>query len=83
LVRMHIRLTEEQVGKVRKIAARRGVPMAKVIRDAVEGAIVSDDRRERALDIVGKFRSGRRDVSKRHDAHLTAIRGSQQRDEGE
>jgi len=59
-------LTEEQAKKIKKIAASRGVPMAEVIRDAVEGAIrsgagtVSEERRKRALEIVGKFRSGKR-----------------------
>ena len=39
MVRTQIQLTEEQAIKVKKIAARRGVSMAEVIRDAVEGAI--------------------------------------------
>ncbi len=38
MVRTQIQLTEEQAIKVKKIAARRGVSMAEVIRDAVEGA---------------------------------------------
>jgi 16S rRNA U516 pseudouridylate synthase RsuA-like enzyme len=77
MVRTQIQLTEEQARKVKKMAAHRGVPMAEVIRDAIEGAIRSEtsavpgDRRKRALDIVGKFRSGKTDVSKRHDAYLT------------
>ena len=77
MVRTQIQLTEEQAKKIRKIAASRGVPMAEVIRDAVEGAIqsdagtVSEERRKRALEIVGKFRSGKKDVSKKHDAYLT------------
>lgn len=76
MVRTQIQLTEEQVKKIRKIAASRGVAMAEVIRDAIEGAIrsragtVSEERRERALEIVGKFRSGKRNVSKKHDAYL-------------
>jgi RecA/RadA recombinase len=69
-------LTAEQAKKVKKIAASRGVSMAEVIRDAVEGAIrsdvggVSDTKRRRALEIVGKFRSGKRDVSRKHDLYL-------------
>jgi predicted Ser/Thr protein kinase len=76
MVRTQIQLTEDQAKKVKKIAAHRGVPMAEVIRDAIDGVIrseartVLEDRRKRALDIVGKFRSGKRDVSKRHDAYL-------------
>jgi len=77
MARTQIQLTEEQAKKIKKIAASRGVPMAEVIRDAVEGAIrssagtVSEERRKRALEIPGKFRSGKKDVSKKHDAYLT------------
>lgn len=76
MVRTQIQLTEEQARKVKKIAASRGVAMAEVIRDAVEGAIrsnagtVSEERRTHAFEIVGKFRSGKKDVSKKHDAYL-------------
>lgn len=76
MVRTQIQLTEDQAKKVKKIAAHRGVSMAEVIRDAINGVIrpeartVLEDRRKRALDIVGKFRSGKGDVSKRHDAYL-------------
>ena len=76
MVRTQIQLTEEQARKVKKIAASRGVAMAEVIRDAVDGAIrsnagtVSEERRTRAIEILGKFRSGKKDVSKRHDAYL-------------
>jgi hypothetical protein len=76
MVRTQIQLTEQQAKKVKKIAAHRGVPMAEVIRDAIEGAIHSDvstipaERRKRALEIVGKFRSGKSDVSKKHDDYL-------------
>lgn len=76
MVRTQIQLTEEQARKVKKIAASRGVAMAEVIRDAVEGVIrsntgtVSEERRTRAIEIVGKFRSGKKDVSKQHDAYL-------------
>jgi predicted Ser/Thr protein kinase len=77
MVRTQIQLTEEQAKKIKKIATSRGVPMAEVIRNAVEGVIrsgagsVSEERRERALKIAGKFRSGKRDISRRHDAYLT------------
>ena len=77
MVRTQIQLTEEQAKKIKRIAASRGVPMAEVIREAVEGAIrssadaISEERRKRALKIVGKFSSGKKDVSRKHDAYLT------------
>ena len=76
MVRTQIQLTEAQAKKVKEIADHRGVSMAEVIRDAIDGVIRSkggallEDRRARALEIVGKFRSGRKDVAKKHDAYL-------------
>jgi len=74
MVRTQIQLTEEQVRKVKKIAASRGVPMAEIIRDAVEVTIRSgtalEEKRKRSLEIIGKFRSGKKDVSKKHDIYL-------------
>ena len=77
MVRTQIQLTEEQARQVKKMAAYRGVPMAEVIRDAIDGAInsrlrdIPEERRKRAIEIVGKFRSGKGNVSKEHDAYLT------------
>ncbi|HET58267.1 MAG TPA: ribbon-helix-helix protein, CopG family [Deltaproteobacteria bacterium] len=77
MIRTQIQLTDEQARAIKKIAAAKGVSVAEVIRRAVEGVIRSDtrmgteERQKRALDIVGKFGSGKRDVSKRHDAYLT------------
>jgi hypothetical protein len=77
MVRTQIQLTEEQARAIKRIASAKGVSVAEVIRRAVEGVIKSipkadmAERQRRALDIVGKFRSGRRDISKRHDDYLT------------
>ena len=76
MIRTQIQLTEEQAKKIKKIAVSRCVPMAEVIRDAVEGTIrssadvISEERRKRALEIVGKFRSGKKNVSRKHDSYL-------------
>lgn len=76
MVRTQIQLTEEQARVLKEIAAARGESMAEVIRRAVDGVIRSgiampaDEKRKRALEVVGKFKSGKHDVSKRHDAYL-------------
>jgi hypothetical protein len=76
VVRTQIQLTEEQVKAIKKMAASRRVSGAALIRHAVDAMIKSgvaadiEERRKRAIDIVGKFRSGKRDVSKRHDEYL-------------
>jgi len=74
--RTQIQLTEEQARKVKRIAAHRGVSMAEVIRDAIEEASrtnrhgVREEKRQRAVEILGKFKSGKRDVSKKHDDYV-------------
>jgi hypothetical protein len=76
LYRTQIQLTKAQVSALKAEAARRGQSMAAVIRDAVDqlavqgAASTADRRRARALAAVGRFRSGRGDVSVRHDAYL-------------
>lgn len=71
--RTQIQLTPEQAEKVRRAAADRGISMAAFIRTAIDEQLASEEvtrRRERAIASVGGFRSGRRDVSKRHDDYL-------------
>lgn len=77
MVRTQIQLTEQQARAVKAIAAAQGISVAEAIRRAIDmmaqsrSAVDTEERRRRALGIVGKFRSGKRDVSKRHDAYLT------------
>jgi signal transduction protein with GAF and PtsI domain len=77
MVRTQIQLTDEQAREIKKVAAAKGVSVAEIVRRAVEGVIKSsakadrEERQRRALEIVGKFRSGKRNVSKKHDAYLT------------
>lgn len=77
MVRTQIQLTEQQARAVKAIAAAEGISVAEAIRRAIDvmtrsrSAMDAEERRRRALRIVGKFRSGKRDVSKRHDAYLT------------
>lgn len=76
MVRTQIQLSEEQAKAVKRIAASQGRSMAEVIRRAVDEVIIAspagdwNERHQRALAIVGKFRSGKRDVSINHDRYL-------------
>lgn len=76
LHRTQIQLTGAQVAALKAVAARRGMSMAAVIRDVVDdlvqqqAAVGTGRRVQRALAAVGRFGSGQRDVSRRHDAHL-------------
>ena len=81
MVRTQIQLTDEQARAIKKLATAKGVSVAEVIRRAVEGMTRSstktdvEERQKRALEISGKFRSGKHDVSKKHDAYLTEVYG--------
>jgi 16S rRNA U516 pseudouridylate synthase RsuA-like enzyme len=79
MVRTQIQLSEEQAKAIKRIAAAQGTSMAEVIRRAVDDVIISrpsgnwNERHQRALAIVGKFRSGKRDISSNHDRYLAEV----------
>lgn len=74
MIRTQIQLTDELAAHVKAAAAREHVSMAEMIRRAVARFLEtaapagSADRYSRALAATGRFRSGRRDLSARHDA---------------
>jgi len=76
MVRTQIQLTEEQAKAVKKIARARHLSVAELIRQAVDNLIKAstvidvEERRKRALDAAGRFRSGLRDLSTEHDKYL-------------
>jgi hypothetical protein len=61
MIRTQIQLTEEQVPLVREAAAAR-----------VRSTRDRSDLREAAIAIAGRYRSGLRDLAKRHDHYLAA-----------
>lgn len=72
MIRTQISLTEDQMRRLRAEARRRRVPIAEVVRDAVDRTVPADpgDRAARfakALAAVGTFHSEAGDVSARHD----------------
>jgi len=79
MVRTQIQLTEQQAEEVKRIARARRVSFAEIIREALDNLIrsgagatvVAEDRRRRALNAVGKFSSGKRDISRKHDKYLS------------
>ncbi len=73
MLRTQIQLTEQQARAVKELAARRGVSMAELIREAVERIVKEGEDAEkwrRASTIVGKFHSGQSDISVEHDKYL-------------
>jgi hypothetical protein len=76
MVRTQIQLTEMQARAVKKAAMEEGTSVAEVIRRAVEKMVESKPKMnaqkkiKRAIAIAGKFRSGKRNVSRKHDQYL-------------
>jgi RecA/RadA recombinase len=81
MVRTQIQLTEAQAKTIKKVAMEKGTSIAEVIRQAVENMGQSstkastEERIRRAIEIAGKFRSGKRNVSRKHDEYLTEAYG--------
>lgn len=74
MVRTQIQLTEEQARALKRLAAERGVSMAALVREAVDGIAgggsAAEERWARALAVVGKFHGGGEPVSERHDDYF-------------
>jgi hypothetical protein len=76
MVRTQIQITEEQARAVKRIALSRRISVAELIRRAVDHMVKSspvadpEERQKRAIEVVGKFRSGKHDIAKRHDIYL-------------
>jgi hypothetical protein len=76
MVRTQIQLTEEQAKAIKRIAHSRHLSVAELIRRAIDVMVKSssvadpEEKLKRAIEIVGKFRSGKHDIAKRHDKYL-------------
>jgi hypothetical protein len=76
MTRTQIQLTESQASSLKKLAARRNVTVAELIRQAIDDllhtvvSIDSDERKRRALAAAGRFHSGETDLSATHDRYL-------------
>jgi predicted nucleic acid-binding protein len=75
MVRTQIQLTEEQAEKLKKLAARKRLSIAELVRQGVDAVlraetISPEERKKRAIAAAGRFRSGVTDLSARHDEHL-------------
>lgn len=76
MVRTQVQLTEEQAERLRDLAHDRGTSMAALVRDAVdrylttEPGISRQERKQRIMELAGRFNSGCSDVSERHDEYF-------------
>jgi hypothetical protein len=81
MFRTQIQLTDEQARALKKLAQEKNVSMAAIIRDSVDvvlhsrGAVSRDEQIQRALAVVGRFHSGKSDISVHHDDYLAESYG--------
>ena len=76
MVRTQVQLTERQLDTLRELSTATGRSVAELVRLGVELYLSSQHRPsrkeqiDRALSALGKFSSGRNDVSVHHDRYL-------------
>ncbi|MBC7260398.1 MAG: ribbon-helix-helix protein, CopG family [Chloroflexi bacterium] len=74
MIRTQIQLTEEQMRRLKALAAERGVSLAQLIQESIDALAMpagnAEIRRHRAIAVAGRFHSGKRDVSSQHDRYL-------------
>jgi hypothetical protein len=77
MIRTQIQLTEDQARALKDMASSRHLSVAELIRRAIDSLLKTStsadpkERLRRALEIAGKFRSGKRDISRKHDVYLS------------
>ena len=76
MVRTQIQLTEKQARMLRNLAKVKKVSMAELIRRSLDMFLRNssfldfEERKKRAVQAIGTFRSGTRDISEKHDKYL-------------
>jgi Arc/MetJ-type ribon-helix-helix transcriptional regulator len=79
MVRTQVRLTKQQLDTLRELSTATGRSVAELVRLGVELDLRSQhrpsrkERIDRALRAIGKFSSGRYDVSLHHDSYLAGL----------
>ena len=81
MIRTQIQLTEAQSKALKTMAMQKKVSVAELIRQGIDfylrtcGTVSQEERRQRALKAVGRFRSGQTDLSEKHDGYLAEVYG--------
>jgi hypothetical protein len=74
--RTQIQLTDKQYSYLKEISGQKNISLAEVVREAISFysasniAIARDTRILDALSIIGKYNSGKKDISIKHDEYL-------------
>jgi len=76
MVGIQVQLTEAQARTLETLAAERQSSVEELIRQSIDSLIArstgisTDERRRRAIAAIGRFGSGRSDVSAQHETYL-------------
>jgi predicted DNA-binding protein len=76
MIRTQIQLTEEQYRLLKTISKERNASIAEIVRECISHYSASrcltseDEKYSKAMDALGKFRSGIKDISINHDRYL-------------
>jgi metal-responsive CopG/Arc/MetJ family transcriptional regulator len=77
MIRMQITLPEEMANQLKAVANQDGISVSELIRRAIDrylsrsSSIVSDEKREKALSVIGIGNSGLDDLGTNHNEYLT------------
>ena len=77
MVRTQIQLTTEQSRRLKRVAARKHMSVAEVIRRSLDITLASDDFpdvneiKARARSVFGKYEDKAADVSENHDRYIS------------
>jgi Arc/MetJ-type ribon-helix-helix transcriptional regulator len=81
MIRTQVQLTENQIQALRQAARATGKSVSELVRQGVDqyladrGGIGRREQMERAKRVAGRFSSGLRDVSAKHDKYLAEAFG--------
>jgi hypothetical protein len=83
VIRTEIEPTEEQDRRLEELSAARHVPKEELVRQAVDillarsvlppPSVVTEEQRQRAIAMVGRFSLGASDVAENHDKYLAEM----------
>ena len=77
MIQAQIQLTEEQMAALKKLAKIRHISLSDLIREGIDNLLRSAvvpsnaERKQRALALAGRFKSGLSDLSRHHDEYLS------------
>jgi hypothetical protein len=79
MIRTQVQFTNEQFAVLKSISAAEGISMAELIRRGIEQYLSSrklsdkQSRTQRAIEAAGRFRSGVKNFSAKHDQYFAEV----------